>query len=339
MRRARADTDGVRAVLAVLALAFLPAYLAPAATQPTLTATQFVADLNLKRVTNGLPPVIENPAWLAACAAHVNYLHLNPTVLDSDWPGPHEETPGKPGYSAEGVLGGGHGDLAWGYDSTADVWAGKVWDDPWEDAPGHLSQLLDPFVDEVGFAFAHGIMCAMAGDSYVDGYIQHGAGHDTNRVYTYPGDGTNGIYISESAGESPATPAELAGIKSDVTGPYLFVKIDGPWLIERGGGMHDAQASLTGPAGPVAIRTLLPSDMPSGMSFMVGYGDAILLPLKPLQPATTYTATIAATWGATPFTHTWSFTTAGTTPAPKARQQATLAHVEATLTKRNLTVR
>ena len=59
------------------------------------TPTEAIGALNAQRAANGLPAeIVENPAWSAGCAAHVEYLRLN--GFSGDW---HDEDPRLPGFS------------------------------------------------------------------------------------------------------------------------------------------------------------------------------------------------------------------------------------------------
>ena len=114
----------------------------------------------------------------------------------------------------------------------------------------------------------------------------------------------------------PYTPGEQVGIPAGTkTGPYLYAMFDGPDFF-GGGAATATSGSLTGPAGPVEIAIVdnhtagLEGYLPTGME---------LIPKAPLNPNTTYTASVAAnvtTHGggpapSRPFSYTWSFKTAG----------------------------
>src|SRR5262249_11573279 len=73
------------------------------AVPPTATPTAspalpdtWLARFNVSRAAAGLPTVQEDPALSAADALHVQYMLLNPSEYN------HDETPGLPGYTADG---------------------------------------------------------------------------------------------------------------------------------------------------------------------------------------------------------------------------------------------
>lgn len=110
----------------------------------TVNGSQIVAAVNAERVANGLPPVREDPGLSAGCAAYDNYRQLNGSVLDGFTPGP--EDPAKPGYTGAGAR-AAHDSLLNAGDRPADSWeSGDVFDD----APGHLFQLMNPELAAVG---------------------------------------------------------------------------------------------------------------------------------------------------------------------------------------------
>ena len=81
------------ALVAACACALLTA--APATAAPQ-TPEQAFAELNAWRAQANVPALTTlDPAWNAACAAHVGYMRLNGGVT-------HVEVPGAPGYSDAG---------------------------------------------------------------------------------------------------------------------------------------------------------------------------------------------------------------------------------------------
>jgi hypothetical protein len=285
---------------ALLALACLPAS-AGAVTSPA----QAIAFLNAQRAANGIPAgITENPSWDLACQHHDEWTALNPNAPD-----PHDETPGTPGYTTDGAWAGESAVLVTGgpedwTPTNAYPWGAR---NPWEDSPIHLMQLLGPQLSVTGFDESTGD-CMITWPGY------QRPNPPGPELFTYPGNGTSFIPASMEADESPFTPGELVGIpQGTVTGPYLYVL---GW--DTGAGDITA-ASLTGPSGPVAIDTLDTSTTgPEG-----GLGDYIppggmILPIHPLTPGATYTASVTYTplypaldnnvYG--PQSLTWSFTVA-----------------------------
>ena len=284
----------IRLGAAVLAAAALAPMSASAA-----TSAQAIANLNAQRAANGIPAQItENPSASAGCAAHDNYERMNGGMLS------HSETAGNPGYTTAGDQAAGDSVLAEGTD----------WDtaNPWEAAPIHLAQLLNPYLDQLGVDDSDGFVCATT--------LPPDAGFRPSPAtvvgYSYPGNGQVAWPASETAAEGPFTPGDLVGLPQPMTtGPYLFVLFAGPWPVYTAT-VALSSATLTGPAGPVAIKTVdgttpTPAGIPLGD--YIG-GEAMLIPTAPLAAGTTYTAqatgSIAQGGASQPVSERFSFTTA-----------------------------
>ncbi len=267
----------------------------PAADGHAVTAQEAIDLLNAQRSANGLPAsIVENPDWSSGCRQHLAYLDRNPDQWNSN---AHDEEPGAPGFTASGreaaqssVL-----DQLNGYAATRGS-------NPWESAPVHLMQLLAPALSVTGYADTPGgCMWTFPGYQRV--------GPEPPVLYTYPGDGTT-IYPSMRADEEPFTPGEFVGIpRSTSTGPHLYVL---PLGQDEGATRgRIVSASLTGPSGPVEVRTVdnttagsrgdVGSLMPSG---------GIVIPVRPLEPNATYAASASfVTGGGATLTRSWQFRT------------------------------
>jgi len=261
-----------------------------------VTGPEIVGWVNAQRAAQGIPAAILHDAALSdGCAKHNAYGRLNNVLL-------HDEDPALPGYTAQGDAAAG----------TSVLYRGTTWTatrNPFETAPLHLHALLAPRLDRMGASEDQGFGCATTTASRAR------PAPSTDRTYTYPGNGATGWVLSQVASESPYTPGEKATppIPANTrTGPYLYVMFDGPTVtlqdIAQG-----SSATLTGPQGPLTVSVVdngtpgLRGYLPTGMQ---------VIPIAPLLPATTYTASVAASvttqGGIGPprsFSHTWSFTT------------------------------
>ncbi len=245
-----------------------------------MSSAEAIAWLNAQRATNGIPAgITDDPEWDVGCRLHMEWWARNPRASN-----PHEETPGSAGYTTEGAFAGAHAVLAEGLDWSAGSrypWGAA---DPWEEAPIHLMQLLGPELSVSGFAPTCMITWA--------GYER--TPPPQPQLLTYPGNGTSFLYSSERANEWPFTPAAFVGLPEDgLTGPYLYVL---GWGTGRG---RLTAASLSGPTGPVTVRTV--DDYTTGALGELGPylpPGGIVIPLKPLAAGTTYRAT--ATFAPTP---------------------------------------
>jgi hypothetical protein len=200
---------GTRLIGALLATGLLCLAAAPAARG--VSAGTAIANLNAQRRANGIPGgVVNDSALSAGCAAHNGYMHANGDTLDPD------EVPGRTGYTMAGDDAGNRAALALG----ALPWA-TVNDNPWETAPIHLAQLLDPSLAVSGYNESFRFSCAVAlGDPRRPEPV-------APKLYAYPGPHAH-IYTAEQAVEGPFTPGELVGLKHGMTtGPYIFVFVDG----------------------------------------------------------------------------------------------------------------
>lgn len=260
-------------------------------------AQQDLAWLNQQRARWGLPAgITEVPVWSQACAAHDAYGVTNGVLEhpEQDLPG---HSPGGQWAGEHSILAGGGG---WGPEKT-----------PWNDAPIHFNQLMTPGISVIGLD-ANGQACATTWPGI------RRTGLEPGTIYTFPGDGTSGLPPSEMAGESPETPNEALGI-SNLAGRELFVYEAGTETAKSDyGRLNIVSASLTSASGPVPVKWL---DQTSKLGGYLSGG--IIIPLTPLEPFTTYTATVKLapvenfqqeTSSIPAITHTWSFGTGHANP-------------------------
>jgi hypothetical protein len=233
-------------------------------------AAEGIARLNALRAANGIPAgITENATWSHGCRLHMRYRARN-----GDGSNPHDEEPGKPDYTPLGDQAANSAILGppgpWPSDGRT----------PWEDAPLHLAQTLAPALLVTGYAPG----CLWTGPGYLRGTT-------APTLYSYPGDGTS-IYPGQQAHEWPFTPGDFVGLpQGTVTGPHLFILGHGT------GSARLTGASLTGPDGPVEIRTVDnhtrgPRGNPGRM---LPPGTAIIIPVTPLAERSRYRASAGMT--------------------------------------------
>jgi len=206
--------------------------------------------LNELRAANGIPAgIVENPAWSAGCAAHMDYLRLN--GFRGDW---HTEVPGRPGYSRAGAEAAKGAVLSDGPAHGVET--------DWEQWPYHFAQLLAPQLSVSGYA---------------DGCIITWPGYRRPeprelRVYPYPGDGAQGttspyLYLlGHGAGTKVATVTGASLHGPDGPLPVRVVDSrDADGLLPPGGilfpgaplepgARYTAQATFNSDAGPSVTR-------------------------------------------------------------------------------------
>src|SRR5262249_55243813 len=150
----------------------------------------------------------------------------------------HYEDPNAPGYTPEGAWAGRNSVLA----------SGASWDgdNPFENAPLHLDQLLGPRLSEMRADDSGGWVCATTWPGMTR------SAPPGPVVYTYPGDGASSVPYTQTAHESPFVPGDFVGLpQGTTTGPHLYVLADGPSGSTQA---HITGASLSGPDGPVEVR-------------------------------------------------------------------------------------
>jgi hypothetical protein len=312
----------------LLALVVLAALGVVATSARAATPAQAIANLNAQRAANGIPAgITENPSSSAACAAHNNYERENGGELT------HSETAGNPGYTDAGNQAAGSSVLA----------AGTNWDttNPWETAPIHLAQLLDPYLAQMGVDDSDGYVCATT----LPPDAAFSPSPPTIVGYSYPGNGQTDWPTSETAAEGPFTPGDLVGLPQPMTtGPYLFVLFAGPWPAFSAY-LSITSATLTGPSGPVAIKTADGNTpTPQGVTLGAYIGTAgMVIPVAPLTAGATYTAQVDGSVDnngtPVPVSERFSFTTAITPQGLRAESRLTLSKAKKHHLKRVFTLR
>jgi hypothetical protein len=267
------------------AIVLIAVAVASPATARAATAAEQIAALNAQRAANGIPAgIVEQPDWTRACRDHMAYIAANGGTLT------HDEQPGNPGYSADGAWAGPRSVLA--PDGDAFGPSGNAF----ESAPLHLMQTLAPALSQIGVWGG----CATTGA---------GAARETmtTSLFTYPGDASADVARSETAAELPFVPGDFAGLaQGTTTGVHLLVMSLGT----ASGRL--TSATLSGPAGPVEVRTV-----DNATPHLVGYmpPGGIVIPVAPLAADATYTA--SATFqplDGEALSRTWSFATGSAAP-------------------------
>jgi uncharacterized protein YkwD len=258
---------------------------------PTGSPEQIVLNrINFYRALAGAPQLQLHAALLQAAQNHANYYLLNYADEAAMVYGPHGEVAGKPGYT---------GRASWDRDTAAGYPWFAGWEvmhfvndpvrsvDDWVATIYHRVIMLDPYLEYMGYG--HGSSGAMRVDVADFG---HGTTDPVPQQITlFPAPGqTNVPLLGSWESPSPLPPGETDPFGYPITiQPTAFV----PLTV--------AQAELRDASGaPVAVYPS-PSDC--------GTTCYALIPIEPLQSATTYTVHAAGTVDGVPFEKTWSFTT------------------------------
>lgn len=258
---------------------------------------QLLSWLNAERNRWGLPGNVSGvPLWSRGCAAHDIYGTVSKKLEHFESPLVAGFSPGG-NWAAERSVLAAEGSRGW-----------RAEGNPWMDAPYHLEQVFTPWIGKTGVDDTRGYQCMTT----IPGILEEPPA-TPGTIWTFPGDGTTGLPPVENARELPRTPNEVLGLKS-LTGRQLIV-----W--QSTGHPHEinvTSASLTSPDGPVAVKWV-----------DKGVSGAIIVPVEPLEPFTTYTAkvTLGAFEGpqGEPVgskSHTWSFATGHNNPGGEWREGA-----------------
>ena len=293
-------------VLAAVALAVAPA------SGQAATPAQVIAALNAQRTANGIPAgIVELPDWSAKCAKHVSWMEQNNTLA-------HQETPGSPGYSDEGNQAGTNAVLAAGNVN----WTSPA-RNPYLTAPFHLLQVLFPRLAGMGVhESANG---AFGCHTTFPGYSRSSPAGDV--LYSYPGDGKTASW-QETAHEFPSVPGDAVGLpEGKTTGPNMEVFWDG-----AGSEAAFANPSTCADVCDPPMRNLVSATLKDAkgtsiavktvghqQSSLTLIGSGFVIPVKPLKPGSSYTATATFSSGDSAnrtFTDSWSFRTSKL-PSPK----------------------
>ena len=213
--------------------------------------------------------VVLNPRWSQECAAHDAYEQANGVLT------PHREPAGA-GRIAGRRLG------------RPDQRARAVAVDAGRPTRGRTRrsicmQLFSPSLSVVGIDDGGGLQCATTYPG-----LLRAPGRRPTRSSPIPADGTRGVPPSEKAREAPFVPGQFVGIPAGrTTGRDLFV------YLNQAGQTGQAQvkvlrATLSVNQRPVAIKSVDNSTRTVGQ-YLTG---AILIPVSPLRPRTTYHASV-----------------------------------------------
>jgi hypothetical protein len=251
----------------------IAAALVAAAPAHATTSDEAVAFLNQQRQANAIPAGVTVDAYrTTGCHNHNRYMEQNGLG--------HMEDPSKPGYTPAGA----------DYTNSGEVLAQGLtgWtagSNPWDRAPLHQSLLFDPQVNSAGYDEYKSFACMRFGFNFTS------PGQPT--FYAYTGDlGRTGVpFRVVVAGEGPYAPQEAVGIPQGVpTGPNILFFTEG-----FGSSNHAVLFNLIAAGGHGADVKLVDATTPpppkgNGYQAFTTGGD--MIPVKPLLPATSYTANV-----------------------------------------------
>jgi hypothetical protein len=184
-------------------------------------------------------------------------------------------------------------------------------------APWHYLQIMDPRLAEIGYAENQRFSCMTTWP----GFTRPGPAQVT--LYGIPADGRTAPWWESSAGESPYNPLDTLGLPHDtLSGPIMYVYVDGPWATYQDVKSHIASATLTGPDGPVQVLTVDSTTVNPSAPPIMSTDTGLVIPRFPLRPNSTYTASVTlavdAAENSGSYTKTWTFKTAAADKAADA---------------------
>jgi hypothetical protein len=290
----------VKRLALLLAAALVLIGVAQSSTTASPTPAPALVDLNRWRAEAHEPRVLQfTAAYNSACAAHDHYMKLLGRLT-------HPEQPGRPGYTPAGADAGPNSVLAEPDGLPKATWVDSVY---------HRMGVLQPRLRISGFAAAEGFACLRTGGPAVDDSAKARTAKLT--LYPWPPNGATGhpLTFGHAADETPSPLIDAHGPTS--LGLLLSVNVNGPWTNHAAPQSKVSHASLVSASGASVALAITDKSTANG-----GYtsGGFVLLPLKALEPGTTYTAhaagTVTAFGVSYPFNLAWHFSTkaACTTP-------------------------
>ena len=260
-----------------LAAACAIAIAVPGAANAATTAADAVSFLNKQRSLNGIGELTLDTGLSQGCANHNAYMALNGFG--------HGETPGNPGYTAEGA---GIADKNELLVQGTHPWTETV--TPWTNAPLHEYLEFDARRTRAGYAEGSGYSCLR---------LTGARATRSPQTYVFTGADPLSVPASVQAFDFPFAPHQLLGLPvGAITGPNMYV-----YVVGFGTNLHIKSATLTGPGGAVPVGSV-DQRTPGGGPFF--FGGGVIIPKQPLQPGGAYSTTV--TWeNATGTTLTQSF--------------------------------
>ena len=254
----------------------------------------WLGTVNVFRAQSGLAPVVENPAWSTGARNHSCWMLLNGIA--------HDETPGTPGYSADGDQAGNNGNVAVSSNASATA---RSHINLWMSGPFHAIGVLRPSLQQAAFGICSSPPNPSAGQWKSGATLDVIRGNDWGAAkptspIVFPGDGAT-TSMTRFVAESP-DPRTFCGWSGQQVGLPLIAMM--PSAVSA------ATATLTGPNGPVPTCVLTQSNT-SGVarSLLAGDNAVIVVPAAPLA-----TGAYAVSVGSNGGNANWSFEVDPTAP-------------------------
>jgi hypothetical protein len=253
--------------------------------QPPSSLPGWLSYVNYYRATAGLPPVSEKPEWSAGNRNHALYMVRNDVIE-------HDEDPGNSWYTPEGRAAAQNSNLITSFDIQAtDEWA----IDGFMQAPFHALGVIDPRLLQVGYG------------SYreADGQFEMAAGLDVIRGRSFvgqapypifwPGNGVS-VPIYSYWGEHPDPLSSCPGYSAPSGLPIILQLGPGTLtpVVSASSFSSNGQFLEHCVFDETSYRNGDPSQQNLGRNILNARDAVILIPRLPLDPGSTYSASIAA---------------------------------------------
>jgi hypothetical protein len=231
----------------------------------SLASTEVDARLVVDQIRrdHGLPAVKPNPALQQAAESHVLYMVANETAGHSQTPDGRGYTGRTPGDRARhfGYVGANSEAVGWGDLGAREMMRGLF------EAPYHRVLFLQPSAPDFGSAFADGAMCLKFGGASGSGAV------------VSPPNGAHGVRAFWDGIEAP-DPLRSTNLRGPVGYPIVLAVFG-----READQFRSIDARIVGPNGRVQAIVLTPATDKHADD------TVIVIPHKPLLPATTYTVT------------------------------------------------
>jgi len=246
--------------------------------------------VNYYRAASKLAPVVENPAWSAGAVNHSCWMMLNGIA--------HDEAPGTPGYTVNGDEAGNSGNVAvTSYNSAT----ARDHIELWMSGPFHAIGILRSSLSQTGFGMCESPPSASTTPwkSAATLDVVRGNNWSAPKPATptlFPGDGST-ISMDRFVSESP-DPRSFCGWGNRTVGLPLIALMPN--------NVTAANATLSGPNGPIATCVLTKQNTSGVASSILGGDNAVVvLPAAPLA-AGLHTVSVTSNGGSA----SWSFNVA-----------------------------
>ncbi|CAN5596431.1 hypothetical protein BH23ACT3_BH23ACT3_13780 [soil metagenome] len=293
----RTSALGSRLIITLMVMLAATGLVTVAPSSPAAAAVDdhdWLGAVNSYRAMSGLGPLVENPTWSDGARLHSRYMLLNGIS--------HNEVSGRPGYTDAGHAAGMNGNVAVSSSVSATP---RSHIDLWMTGPFHAIGVLRHNLTSTGFGIAADPDTSpWRSGATLDVIRGIGTSPRPEVPIVFPGrDATVPLYRFVS--EQP-NPVSLCGWSGAAGLPLIAMM---PAAVSA------ANATLTGPNGPVETCTLHPGNTSDATArgVMQSENAVVVVPRDHLATGS-YTATVTSNGGQT----TWSFNVDPNAPLPSA---------------------